>query len=305
MSFIISRPLLFILFCPNLTPVLSFRCISTEPYPVTTLGPSEITTDSVTLVWMQPESKPDYTYYVEYSNGTFINTTTTNSTTISQLLSGSNYSFTVITLAADGTRSDPATVSNFTRMYTCKPSRKKQTCVPLYLWVNVLHVYWSRKHFVLCFLGPLSITGLRAETLNTTAVRLSWNKPPQYKPEYTYRVETTGCGSKSEKVQGEGADISALTPGTNCTFCVFVRAANGIEGDESCTSQYTSKTSHLSFPFLYFILSRKLITFNPSSSAPEQNLRRCSPASPAREPTIRYRCHGPDQMAEWSFITSV
>lgn len=133
MSFIISRPLLFILFCPNLTPVLSFRCISTEPYPVTTLRPSEITTDSVTLVWMQPESKPDYTYYVEYSNGTFINTTTTNSTTISQLLSGSNYSFTVITLAADGTRSDPETVSNFTRMYTCKPSRKKQTCVPLYL----------------------------------------------------------------------------------------------------------------------------------------------------------------------------
>lgn len=158
---------------------------------------------------------------------------------------------------------------------------------------------------MLCFLGPLSITGLRAETLNTTAVRLSWNKPPQYKPEYTYRVETTGCGSKSENLQGEVAKISALTPGTNCTFCVLVQAADSIEGEASCTSQYTSKTPHLSFHCLYFILSRKLVTFNPSSSAPEQNLRWCNPASPARDPTIRYRCHGPCRLAEWSFMRSV
>lgn len=91
------------------------------------LRQSEITTDAVTLVWTQPESKRDYTYNVRYSNGTFINTTTTTTTTItiSQLLSGSNYSFTVITLAADGTQSEPVTVSNFTRMYTCKPSREK------------------------------------------------------------------------------------------------------------------------------------------------------------------------------------
>ena len=157
---------------------------------------------------------------------------------------------------------------------------------------------------MLCFLGPFSVTGLTAVTLNTTAVRLSWNKPPQYKPDYTYQVNTTGCGSKNENQSREGADISALTPGTNCTFCVFVRAADGTEGEASCISQYTSKTPHPSFPFLYFILSRKLIS-NPSSFAREQNLRRCNPASPARAPTVRYRCHGPNRLAEWSFIRSV
>ncbi|KAM8750634.1 receptor-type tyrosine-protein phosphatase beta-like isoform 10-T10 [Acanthopagrus schlegelii] len=175
----------------------------TRPYPVTRLTQSGITTDAVTLVWMQPQSKPDYTYIVQFSNGTFVGSLTVpnTTTTVSQLLSGSNYSFTVITLAADGTQSDPRTVSYFTR--------------------------------------PFSVTGLTAVTLNTTAVRLSWNKPPQYKPDYTYQVNTTGCGSKNENQSREGADISALTPGTNCTFCVFVRAADGTEGEASCISQYT------------------------------------------------------------------
>ncbi|XP_036964427.1 receptor-type tyrosine-protein phosphatase beta-like isoform X4 [Acanthopagrus latus] len=175
----------------------------TRPYPVTRLTQSGITTDAVTLVWMQPQSKPDYTYIVQFYNGTFVRSLTVpnTTTTVSQLLSGSNYSFTVITLAADGTPSDPRTVSYFTR--------------------------------------PFSVTGLTAVTLNTTAVRLSWNKPPQYKPDYTYQVNTTGCGSKNENQSREGADISALTPGTNCTFCVFVRAADGTEGEASCISQYT------------------------------------------------------------------
>lgn len=121
--FLILQPI--ILFCPNLTPFLCFHCISIGPYPVTRLTQSGITTDAVTLVWMQPQSKPDYTYIVQFYNGTFVRSLTVpnTTTTVSQLLSGSNYSFTVITLAADGTPSDPRTVSYFTRMYTYKPSK--------------------------------------------------------------------------------------------------------------------------------------------------------------------------------------
>ncbi|XP_073327843.1 uncharacterized protein [Pagrus major] len=175
----------------------------TRPYPVTMLRQSEISTDAVTLVWEQPQSKPHYSFMVQTSNGSnFAPLFRSNTTvTIPGLLSGSNYSFTVTTLTADGTQSEPVTVSYFTR--------------------------------------PFSVTGLKAETLSTTAVRLSWNRPPEYKPGYTYQVNTTGCGSKNTNLPGEVAEISALTPGTECTFCVFVRAADGIEGEANCTSQYT------------------------------------------------------------------
>lgn len=102
------------------------------------------------------------------------------------------------------------------------------------------------------FVGPYRIGQLKPETLNTTAVRLTWEKPLEYKPEYTYWVRTMGCVSQNQTVAGEVAEISELPPGTNCTFCVFVRAANGIKGEASCTSQYTSKTCHFCFLVVVF-----------------------------------------------------
>ncbi|XP_049429858.1 receptor-type tyrosine-protein phosphatase eta [Epinephelus fuscoguttatus] len=175
----------------------------TRPYPVTMLRQTEITTSEVTLEWEQLESKPGYSYVVQTTNGSFpvSETVFDRNTTIRELLSGSNYSFTVTTQTADGTQADPRTVSYFTR--------------------------------------PYSVGSLEAKTLNTTAVRLVWTKPLQYKSDYTYRLETSGCGSKNKTFAGVDAEISELTPGTNCTFCVSVRAADDTEGQARCTSQYT------------------------------------------------------------------
>ncbi|XP_039665211.1 receptor-type tyrosine-protein phosphatase eta isoform X4 [Perca fluviatilis] len=174
----------------------------TRPYPVTNLTTTNITTNAVTLVWDQPESKPNYLYLVQTTNSyIFPSVVDSKKITISGLLSGSNYSFTVTTQTPDGTKADPVPVSYFTR--------------------------------------PYGIGQLEAETLNTTAVSLNWTKPLEYKPEYTYWVRTIGCGSQNQTVLGEVAVISELPPGTNCTFCVFVRAANGIKGEANCTSQYT------------------------------------------------------------------
>ncbi|XP_042268585.1 receptor-type tyrosine-protein phosphatase eta isoform X4 [Thunnus maccoyii] len=177
----------------------------TRPLAVTMLRQTEITTNAVTLVWEQPESKPNYSYVVQVTNGSFSQhevvefPKTTH--TITRLLSGSNYTFSVTAQTADGTQADPVTVSYFTR--------------------------------------PYSVSGLRAETLNTTAVHLVWVKPMEYKDEYTYRVETTVCGHKNKTLTEEAVLISELTPGTSCTFCVFVRAKDGTEGKAECTSQYT------------------------------------------------------------------
>uniref|UniRef100_UPI0037E8ED9F receptor-type tyrosine-protein phosphatase eta isoform X2 n=1 Tax=Semicossyphus pulcher TaxID=241346 RepID=UPI0037E8ED9F len=175
----------------------------TRPHPVTLLAEkTEITTDSVTLVWEQQESKSHYSYVVQASNNAPSDTVLDTTKKISGLLSGSNYSFTVITQTADGTQAAPVTVSYFTRPY-------------------------SARH-------------LEAETLNTTAVSLFWTEPLEYKLEYTYRVETKGCDSyRNKTLTGNITKISQLTPGTECTFCVAVRAADGIEGEANCTSQYT------------------------------------------------------------------
>ncbi|XP_069577895.1 receptor-type tyrosine-protein phosphatase eta-like [Brachyistius frenatus] len=175
----------------------------TRPFAVTNLRQTEITTNAVTLVWEQPESKLTYSYEVLVTNNSFPNLFQENMTTITitELVSGSNFSFTVTTRAADGTRAGPVTVSYFTR--------------------------------------PNGVEGLEAETLNTTAILLRWMKPLEYRNEYTYWVKTTGCASQNKTLTGEMAEILELTAGTDCTFCVSVIGADGIKGKENCISQYT------------------------------------------------------------------
>ncbi|KAK1887148.1 Receptor-type tyrosine-protein phosphatase eta [Dissostichus eleginoides] len=176
----------------------------TRPYSVTNLRETEITTDSVTLEWEQPEDK-HFSYVVQTSNGSFHSSAVTHkqNITIHGLLSGSNYSFTVITHTADGTEAAPMALSYFTR--------------------------------------PYRIEQLKADTLNSTVVFLVWTKPPEYKSEYRYRVEYAEFDyeSKNKSSEQEDTEISGLTAGTNYNFCVFVMAANGIEGKARCTSQYT------------------------------------------------------------------
>lgn len=83
------------------------------------LREAEVTTDAVTLVWEQQESKSHYSYVVQASNGSiFLSNTVYNTTkTFMGLVAGSNYSFTVTTQTADGTQAAPVTVSDFTRMF--------------------------------------------------------------------------------------------------------------------------------------------------------------------------------------------
>ncbi|XP_034032788.1 receptor-type tyrosine-protein phosphatase eta isoform X2 [Thalassophryne amazonica] len=176
----------------------------TRPYNVSELKAAEISTDNVTLVWEQQEIKSDYTYVVEVTNGSssFQYEVVTNTTcTVTGLLSGTNYSFTVTTQTPDGTKAAPVTESCFTR--------------------------------------PYSVTELKAFTLNTTAVYLNWTKPLQHKDDYKYRIKTSQCDSQNKTVADEFTVISGLNPGTNCTFCVFVSALDGTEGQPNCTSQYT------------------------------------------------------------------
>ncbi|KAM9376093.1 receptor-type tyrosine-protein phosphatase beta-like [Pholidichthys leucotaenia] len=176
----------------------------TRPYPITNLRAREITVNAVTLVWEQRESKSSYSYEVWFYNESSLSHSEVNTTEtkISGLVSGSNYSFVVTARAADGTEAP----ENVTRSYFTRP-------------------YW--------------VSGLRAETLNTTDIRLSWEKPQEYKSDYRYLITTTECADYSRTESNETAVMTSLTAGTNCNFSVAVMAANGITGDEEHISQYT------------------------------------------------------------------
>ncbi|MEQ2228056.1 hypothetical protein ILYODFUR_004786, partial [Ilyodon furcidens] len=176
----------------------------TKPQAVMDLMATEVTTSSVTLKWNQSDSKSHYSYEVRVENVSMpelVRTTNSTTITVNGLESGRNYTFTVTTFIASYSKADPVKVFYFTR--------------------------------------PYNITDLKALTLNTTAIYLNWTKPYEYKADFKYLVETTGCGNKTNNSTVDNITFSELIPGTKCTFCVTVMAANGIKGKETCKPQYT------------------------------------------------------------------
>lgn len=93
--------------------ILNISLIFAEPNPVTNVTVLNRNTTSVTLSWVRPiDHKPRYRYRVETRENPSSNSTVTNeSITVAQLDPGTRYTFSVFTLAADGTLADPVTIS--------------------------------------------------------------------------------------------------------------------------------------------------------------------------------------------------
>ncbi|KAL0968000.1 hypothetical protein UPYG_G00260820 [Umbra pygmaea] len=184
--------------------------IYTRPDSPIDLVVAGVTPTNVSLDWVQQDSKADYSYSVNVTslNGsTALFSTNATNITIPSLQSGSSYTFTVTTLTPDGTESVPVTVQ--------------------------------------CFTKPYPISGLVANTVSTNSVNLTWTKPLQYQNTYSYLIQTQGCvpSVKNQRSQVESAVILQLTPGTNCTFTVFVQAKDGTKGDSVSILQYTQPQS--------------------------------------------------------------
>ncbi|XP_032894452.1 receptor-type tyrosine-protein phosphatase eta-like [Amblyraja radiata] len=129
----------------------------------------------------------------------------TNSTKIQDLQSGTNYTISVTTVVQGGVKSEAVVLNQFTK--------------------------------------PNPVNNAIASSRNTTSVTLSWDKPLDSKPEYTYKV--TLSGHLPIMITGnEFVTVAQLTPGTGYTFSVFTLAADNTSADPVNVSSTTGKDTN-------------------------------------------------------------
>ncbi|MGH0122818.1 UNVERIFIED_CONTAM: hypothetical protein FKN15_003305 [Acipenser sinensis] len=189
---------------------------STRPNTVQDLNANSISTTSIELKWGKPQDyKTGYKYRVQTPNisgGVGFNKVVNSETaTVSPLEAGTQYNLTVTTLTSDDTDGTSSSIILYTR--------------------------------------PTTVTNLMAGALNSTAVNLTWARPADFKPGYSYRLQTTGpAAPQNVTVNVENAIITGLTPGTNFSFSAFTRAADSTtEGDPATTTSYTTFTAFLQY----------------------------------------------------------
>ncbi|CAJ0967511.1 unnamed protein product [Ranitomeya imitator] len=184
---------------------------ATYPTPPGTLSFTTITTKNLTLSWLEPVNMTgvNKTYNISYAispSTTLSVTSPTTSVTLQSLISGTNYSITVVTFGVRGYQSSPVTTSVYT--------------------------------------NPMSVKSLQIGAVTPYSVSLTWSKPDEYQTSYSYRVQTNVTSSativNNTIVTSESATIMNLTPGETYTFLVYTRAADNItESDpvsnRSCT----------------------------------------------------------------------
>ncbi|XP_077143240.1 uncharacterized protein LOC143806509 isoform X3 [Ranitomeya variabilis] len=173
---------------------------ATYPTPPGNLSFITITTNNLTLSWSEPVNMTgvNKTYNISYgiypSTNLSVTSSTTNVTTLQSLISGTNYSITVVTVGVRGYPSSPVTTSVYTK--------------------------------------PMPVNSLQIGAVTTYSVSLSWNKPDEYQTSYSYRVQTnvtsTATMVNNTIVTSESATIMNLTPGETYTFLVYTRAADNI-----------------------------------------------------------------------------
>ncbi|XP_064859069.1 receptor-type tyrosine-protein phosphatase eta-like isoform X2 [Oncorhynchus nerka] len=180
------------------TSVYASEC--TLPKPVVNLTATPLSNSSCKLQWTDPvEVKNYYTYRVQYikATGPVPKTVSTNFTQVNDLEPGTGYNFTVTTVAATGSEGTPERT--------------------------------------FCNTKPNVVSNLTFEGLNTTAIRLSWLKPNDHKPTYSYLVTIYKNGSVVEiSTMVEMYTFTNLTPG-NCYNCSVVTVVQDVKSDSTET----------------------------------------------------------------------
>uniref|UniRef100_UPI00398EBC90 receptor-type tyrosine-protein phosphatase eta-like n=1 Tax=Pristiophorus japonicus TaxID=55135 RepID=UPI00398EBC90 len=139
-------------------------------------------------------------YSSSNGNGSVIERT--NSTTITDLEAGTNYTISVTTIVSGDVKSEAVVINQFTK--------------------------------------PNPVTNVRVLNQNTTSVTLSWDRPIDHKLGYSYRVETRGDPPSDHIVVEDTITVAQLNPGTRYAFSVFTLAPDRTPADSVNVSHTTA-----------------------------------------------------------------
>ncbi|XP_059916132.1 receptor-type tyrosine-protein phosphatase eta isoform X3 [Gadus macrocephalus] len=180
----------------------------TVPGAVTDLTVVNVNTTAVNLIWQNPDDQqPYYEYKIQTTNYKMSGTTIVEQFNINMLIvtglqPGTGYCFNV-------------TVG--------VPGRE------------------SAVEHKLGYTMPKAVTDLTAADVNTTAVRLTWLRQDDHKPDYSYQVTVLEKDNKIQQLNTttESYTVTGLTPGVNYTSQVAT-VVQGVKSTEESVTFYTN-----------------------------------------------------------------
>ncbi|XP_069829639.1 receptor-type tyrosine-protein phosphatase beta-like [Dendropsophus ebraccatus] len=171
----------------------------TRPDVVRNLNTVNVTTNSISLTWELPAGKTDYYLIQMVGNSTFNRTVTTTSATIRDLIAGNYYTFSVSAVVGGNVIGLSSQAASYTK--------------------------------------PTKVKNLLAETINTTSLYLSWDKPEGSAD--SYQIQILGDITLTTSVTTTSYTVGGLTPGNYYSILVSAVVGGNVIGDNSQTYKYT------------------------------------------------------------------
>lgn len=263
------------------------RTMFLVPNPVQNLQARPKNTTSVEVIWSYPrEAQSDYRYQVQVNGGQFNKTVDGNRTEISNLEPGTQYNIGVTVLAAAGSQSlEEQTYSytsktlhsniwgidGFSTKWLCSDGKQSinfysqgakshpeapqspfaQSKQTLSQWDTVLFhcglLYLTP--FLLFTSVPKAVTDLKAESVTTTTISLTWHRQSDYKPSYSYLVIAQQQQPRlvyRNSTSDDSHTVSGLTPGKRYRLDVLT-VVGGVNSSITSIFIQTSKLMKKTF----------------------------------------------------------
>lgn len=120
--------------------------------------------------------------------------------------------------------------------YACVANHRCYLYYFAQIWPHTCSIY---PLYLICliFKGPYPVTELKETKITTDAVTLVWEQPER-KPHYSYLVQTSNS-SISKNVSVTMSNITGLNSGTNYSFTVITRTADGTQSAPVTVSYFT------------------------------------------------------------------
>ncbi|KAE8296482.1 Receptor-type tyrosine-protein phosphatase eta [Larimichthys crocea] len=174
-------------------------CNATFPNPPGAIMVDSQTVDAINFTWPLPEGMDHNQYNFSVSTINDSFLTENNWFLLDNLQSGTPYNITVVTVSLQNYESTAVTTETYTR--------------------------------------PYPVTKLKETKITTDAVTLVWEQPER-KPHYSYLVQTSNS-SISKNVSVTMSNITGLNSGTNYSFTVITRTADGTQSAPVTVSYFT------------------------------------------------------------------